>query len=99
MGKSSDNSDVAQGEFFELVPGKRIVQRIVFESEDPAFAGAMIMTWHLDEVPGGTQVTIVCENVPEGIRQKDHEAGMLADELRPSGGIRGIEQLRFVLIE
>lgn len=44
-GKTSDNSDVAQGEFLELVPGKRIVQRIVFESEDPAFAGAMVMTF------------------------------------------------------
>lgn len=76
VGKSSDNSDVSQGEFLELVPGKRIVQRIVFESEDPAFAGAMIMTWNLDEVPGGTKVTIVCENVPEGIRQEDHEVGM-----------------------
>lgn len=75
-GKSSDNSDVAQGEFLELIPGKRIVQRIVFESEDPAFAGSMIMTWNLDEVPGGTEVTIVCENVPEGIRKDDHEAGM-----------------------
>lgn len=75
-GKSSENADVAQGEFLELVPDKRIVQRIVFDSEDPAFAGAMIMTWHLDEVPGGTEVTIVCENVPEGIRQEDHEAGM-----------------------
>lgn len=76
IGKSSDNSDVAQGEFIELVPSKRIVQRIVFESEDPAFAEAMTMTWNLDEVPGGTKVTIVCENVPEGIRQDDHEAGM-----------------------
>lgn len=76
VGKSSDNSDVSQGEFLELVPGKRIVQRIVFESEDPAFAGSMIMTWNLDEVPGGTKVTIVCENVPEGIRQEDHEVGM-----------------------
>lgn len=75
-GKSSDNADVAQGEFLELVPDKRIVQRIVFDSEDPAFAEAMIMTWHLDEVPDGTKVTIVCENVPEGIRQEDHEAGM-----------------------
>lgn len=75
-GKTSDNSDVAQGEFLELVPGKRIVQRIVFESEDPAFAGAMMMTWNLDEVSEGTEVTIICENVPEGISQNDHEAGM-----------------------
>lgn len=66
----------AQGEFLELVPSKRIVQRIVFESENPAFAGAMTMTWNLDEVSGGTKVTIVCENVPAGIRQEDHEAGM-----------------------
>lgn len=36
----------------------------------------MIMTWNLDEVPGGTKVTIVCENVPGGIRQEDHEVGM-----------------------
>ncbi|MDR9853882.1 SRPBCC family protein [Paenibacillus sp. VCA1] len=75
-GKTSDNQDVAQGEFIELIPGKRIVQRIVFESEDPAFAEAMIMTWNLEGVPGGTEVSIICENVPEGIRQDDHEAGM-----------------------
>ena len=75
-GKTSDNSDVVQGEFLELVPDKRIVQRIVFESDDPAFAGAMTMTWNLDEVPEGTKVTIICENVPEGIGQDDHETGM-----------------------
>lgn len=34
------------------------------------------MTWNLDEVPGGTKVTIVCKNVPVGIKQEDHEAGM-----------------------
>lgn len=25
---------------------------------------------------GGTKVTITCENVPEGIRQEDHDAGL-----------------------
>ena len=34
------------------------------------------MTWNLNEISGGTEVAIVCENVPEGIRQDDHEAGM-----------------------
>lgn len=57
-GKTSDNTDVRQGEFLELVPGKRIVQRIVFESEAPAFAGAMIMTWNLDEVPGAPKLRL-----------------------------------------
>lgn len=57
-GKTSDNTDVRQGEFLELVPGKRIVQRIVFETEDPAFAGAMTMTWNLDEVPGAPKLRL-----------------------------------------
>jgi len=35
----------------------------------------MLMTWSLAAVPGGTEVTIVCENVPEAIRQDDHLEG------------------------
>jgi uncharacterized protein YndB with AHSA1/START domain len=94
-GKSSENEDIAKGEFLEPVPDQRIVQRIVFESGDPAFTGAMVMTWNLDEVPGGTRVTIVCANVPDGILQDDHEAGMrstlanLAAFLERHGGNRG----------
>lgn len=76
VGKTSDNTDVVQGEFLELVADERIVQRIEFEAEDPAFAGAMIMTWSLRAVPEGTEVSIVCENVPEGIRQDEHEEGL-----------------------
>lgn len=75
-GKTTEDTDVVQGTFLKLVENKQIVQRIEFESEDPAFAGAMIMTWTLRAVPEGTEVTIVCENVPEGIRQDDHEEGM-----------------------
>jgi uncharacterized protein YndB with AHSA1/START domain len=75
-GKSAEGADVVEGRFVELVPDARVVQRFEFQSEDPAFAGVMTMTWTLTPVPGGTEVTIVCENVPEGIRQEDHEAGM-----------------------
>ncbi|WP_207727151.1 SRPBCC domain-containing protein [Anaerosolibacter carboniphilus] len=75
-GKTSENIDVVQGIFVELVEDKRIVQRIEFESEDPAFSGAMIMTWNLVTVTDGTEVTVVCENVPVGIRQDEHEEGM-----------------------
>jgi hypothetical protein len=59
-----------------LVPDERIVQLVEFVSEEPAFAGAMTMTWSLATVRGGTEVTILCENVPEGIRQEDHDAGL-----------------------
>jgi uncharacterized protein YndB with AHSA1/START domain len=75
-GKTSEHSDVVGGRFLELVADERIVQLAEFESEDPAFAGAMKMTWTLTAVPGGTEVVILCENVPEGIRQEDHAAGL-----------------------
>jgi hypothetical protein len=54
-------------------PNERIVHSVEFESEDPAFAGEMKMTWTLSAVPGGTHVAIRCENVPAGIRHEDNE--------------------------
>ncbi len=75
-GKTSANSDVIQAKFLKLIKDKQIVQQIEFESEDPAFAGTMTMSWNLRVVPGGTEVTIICEHVPEGIRQDEHEAGL-----------------------
>ena len=75
-GKTSQHADVVRGRFLELVPDERIVQLVEFESKDPAFAGEMEMTWLLTAVPGGTHVAILCENVPEGIRHEDHEAGL-----------------------
>jgi uncharacterized protein YndB with AHSA1/START domain len=75
-GKASEHADIVRGRFLELVPGERIVQQVEFESEDPAFAGAMKMTWTLTAIPGATEVAISCENVPEGIRKEDHEMGL-----------------------
>lgn len=75
-GKTSENTDVAQGKFVELVPDKRIVQSVEFDSEDPAFSGEMTQKWLLEAIPEGTKVTIVCENVPEGIRKEDHDTGL-----------------------
>jgi uncharacterized protein YndB with AHSA1/START domain/transcriptional regulator with XRE-family HTH domain len=74
-GKTSEHADVVRGKFLELSPNERIVQLVEFESADPAFGGEMKMTWTLTVVPGGTEVSIRAENVPEGIRREDHEAG------------------------
>jgi uncharacterized protein YndB with AHSA1/START domain len=68
-GKSSPHADVVEGEFVELVPDGRVVQRVVFESDDPAFAGAMTITWSLAPVSDGTEVVIHCADVPAGISQ------------------------------
>lgn len=75
-GKTTDDTDVVRGRFLKLDPGARIVQAVTFESDDPAFAGEMRMTWSLLPVAGGTEVTITCEDVPAGIPQEDHDAGL-----------------------
>ena len=73
-GKSGGDSDVVDVRFVDVVPGERIVQAVVFDSEDPAFAGTMTMTWSVAEVDGGTRVVIVAEDVPPGIAADDHAA-------------------------
>ena len=74
-GKTSEHTDMVRARFLEWIPDERIVQLIEFESNDPAFAGPMTITRTLADVPGGTEVTILCENAPKGIRPSDHEAG------------------------
>jgi Activator of Hsp90 ATPase homolog 1-like protein len=49
------------------VPNHKIVQSVQFESDDPRFAGEMIMTWLLTPGPEGTTAQITAEKVPEGI--------------------------------
>lgn len=75
-GKTDADTDVVEGVFVELVPDMRVVQRATFESDDPSMAGTMTISWRLDPVPEGTRVTVTCENVPVGIRKKDHLTGL-----------------------
>ncbi|KAB2331389.1 SRPBCC domain-containing protein [Bacillus mesophilum] len=75
-GKTSENTDIYQGKFLELVPYKRIVQLVIFDSESPDFMGEMIQKWLLESIPGGTRVTVICKNVPKGIRKEDHVLGL-----------------------
>lgn len=77
-GKSRGATDVVEGRFVELVPDVRVVQSVVFDSEDPAFAGTMTMTWELHAVDGGTKVVFRADNVPDGISADDHATGMNA---------------------
>ncbi|SCG78695.1 Uncharacterized conserved protein YndB, AHSA1/START domain [Micromonospora echinaurantiaca] len=75
-GKTSDATDVVDVGFAALVPGERVVQRAVFEADDPAYAGTMTMTWHLAATDAGTEVTVTATDVPPGIDQAVHEAGI-----------------------
>lgn len=75
-GKTSDDSDEVEVRFVSLEPGRRIVAEADFESDDPAFAGTMRMTWTFEPSDSDTRVTVRAENVPEGIRPEDHQAGL-----------------------
>jgi uncharacterized protein YndB with AHSA1/START domain len=74
-GKSSVDTDTFRGRVIELIPDEKVVWLTEFESPDPAFAGKMKLTWSLADVEGGTQVTVLCENIPSGIRPEGNEAG------------------------
>lgn len=76
QGKTTDQADVFEGRFSELVPGRRIVERVTFESADAAFAGAMTLTTSFIPVDGGTRVDVSIRDVPSGITPEDHQAGM-----------------------
>ncbi|MGW6573832.1 SRPBCC domain-containing protein [Streptomyces sp. NPDC054945] len=75
-GKTSDATDVVDIDFAALTPPERVVQRAVFESDDVAYAGTMTLTWQLTAVAAGTDVTVTAADVPPGIDQAVHEAGI-----------------------
>jgi uncharacterized protein YndB with AHSA1/START domain len=75
-GKATADSDVVDVRFLELVPGVRVVQAVDFDSDDPAFAGTMTMTWELVVTDDGTRVKIRADDVPDGISAQDHAAGL-----------------------
>src|SRR5437870_1562479 len=74
-GKTSDREDMVNVRFVELAPPRRIVEAVSFVTTDPALFGEMTMTATFEEVSGGTEVTLVFENLPPGLRAGDNEAG------------------------
>lgn len=75
-GKSTEDTDVVEARFIELIPNEKIVEAVEFKSDNPAFAGTMTMTAVFTAVVNGTKVTLTAENVPTGISEVDHRAGM-----------------------
>jgi uncharacterized protein YndB with AHSA1/START domain len=75
-GKSGEHRDVTESTFVELEPDVRVIQRVHFQSDDPAFAGPMTMIWSLRDHPDGTLIEIRADDVPDGISADDHAAGL-----------------------
>lgn len=74
-GKTSDKEDMVNVRFVELAPPRRIVEAVSFVTTDPAYFGEMTLTATFEEVSGGTEVTLVFENLPPGLRAEDNETG------------------------
>ncbi len=74
-GKTSDDTDRFEGRFLELIPNQKIVWAVEFESDQPEFAGEMRIIWSLADADGGTQVIVLFEDIPNGIRLEDNELG------------------------
>jgi uncharacterized protein YndB with AHSA1/START domain len=75
QGKTSEREDRFTARFVELTPPTRIVQAITFDTVDPAFSGEMTMVVTFEDRDGATEVTILFENIPPGIRPDDNDAG------------------------
>lgn len=75
LGKSADKEDRYTARFVELTPPRKIVEAIIFDSDDPGFSGEMTMEITFEAENGGTNVTINFKNLPSGIRPEDNEAG------------------------
>ncbi|HTH52695.1 MAG TPA: SRPBCC family protein [Edaphobacter sp.] len=74
-GKTTFDTDTFQGRFLELAPYERIVEAITFESSNPGLAGVMIVTSTFALAGQGTEVTVICANLPPAIRPEDNELG------------------------
>ena len=75
QGKTSGKEDRFTARFVELVPYTKIVQAITFDSDDAAFSGEMIMEVTFEAKGSSTEVTVVFQNIPAGIRPEDNETG------------------------
>lgn len=74
-GKTAERQDMVDVRFQELVPGRRIVEAVRFVTADPTLSGEIMHTITFEEVPGGTEVTLLFENLPPGLRPEDNDAG------------------------
>ena len=54
------------------------MQAITFDTSNPDFAGEMTMEIKLEPIDNGTKVTFLFEDIPQGIRPEDNEAGTIS---------------------
>jgi uncharacterized protein YndB with AHSA1/START domain len=89
VGKSEQNTDVAEVRFAAVDPPHRIVEEVDFVSDDPRFAGTMTMTWSVEAVGTGSRVTVTATDVPDGISSADHATAFASTLANLDAYVRG----------
>ncbi|MDC0720507.1 SRPBCC domain-containing protein [Nannocystis bainbridge] len=75
-GKTSAHTDTYHGRFVELVPGRKIVESLEFETTDPSLQGTMTITTTLtDAGDGGTDLRATHADLPPGVAPADNATG------------------------
>lgn len=77
-GKTGNNEDRFKVNFVQLIPSRKIVETVDFDSEDDAFSGTMTIDITLEPAAGGTEVTFLFTDIPRGIKPEDNEAGTIS---------------------
>ena len=75
QGKTADLEDMVNVRFVELTPPHRIIEIITFVTTEANLKGEMTMTATFAPVPDGTEVTMLFENIPPGVRPEDNDTG------------------------
>jgi uncharacterized protein YndB with AHSA1/START domain len=74
-GKSGGATDTYTGTYVELVEGERVVEVVAFETDDPGLDQEITMTTTLRDAPGGTEVELRLDGMPDGVPATDNELG------------------------
>ncbi|MDB5366622.1 MAG: hypothetical protein JWM77_2549 [Rhodospirillales bacterium] len=74
-GKTTAQTDTYHGRFVKLVPNEQVVERVEFETNDPALQGEMTITITLADADGGTEILAVHDALPPGVSADDNETG------------------------
>jgi len=75
LGKSGGNTDTYHGWFVKLIPNKKVVERMEFETTDPQMKGEMTTTFLLTEIEGETELLAKHEHLPPGLSESDNQKG------------------------
>jgi uncharacterized protein YndB with AHSA1/START domain len=74
-GKTTSQTDTYHGHFVKLVQDELLVEKVEFETDNPAIQGEMTITIALIEVDGQTEVQATHDDLPAGVKESDNELG------------------------